>query len=444
MLAHLRRTVFALSLLADPAAAMRPVEAPRLPPPDPGTFTIVSVATAQELADACWNVASNTAIVVAPGTYELDSVAFPNGVDGRLTLGRFGAPPISNVQLRGATGDPADVVLLGAGMLDPSVPFGIQVFTATDVLIADLSVGEVYFHAVAIQGDQGAERVRLYHVRAFDAGQQIVKGSGSGADDVVIEFSEIFFTEGAVEHPEGSPPGSCYTNGIDATGGSRWIVRDNRIHDIRCQNGDLAGPAVLLWQGSSDSLVERNAFEDCSRGVSLGLVSGGDHSGGIVRDNTFRWHPGLTPGYAVDVPIYTVSPSSKILHNTALTYGHYPNAVEVRFAGTTGVEVRSNLLDGAVQPRDGGAPATSDNETAASLDWFLDATAGDLRLATAALPGVATALRLPDAPDDFARWTRPQSPELTEVGAFAAGLLFRSGFESGGPGAWSAAVGAAP
>ena len=52
--------------------------------------------------------------------------------------------------------------------------------------IADLSIGEVYYHAVAIQGDQGARDVRIYHVRAFDAGQQVIKGSTDGADAVTI------------------------------------------------------------------------------------------------------------------------------------------------------------------------------------------------------------------------------------------------------------------
>lgn len=440
----LRFVAAGLALAAAPAAASWPRAAPRLPPPDPAVFAIVEVSTAQELADACWTVGPDTAIVVAPGTYDLASVDFPNGVDGRLTIGRFGAPPISNVQLRGATGDPADVVLLGAGMLAPIVPFGIQIFTATDVLIADLSVGEVYYHAIAIQGDQGAERVRLYRVRAFDAGQQIVKASGGGADDVLIEFSEIFYTEGAVEHPEGSPPGSCYTNGIDAIGSDGWIVRDNWIHDIRCQNGELAGPALLLWQGSSNSLVERNAFADCSRGVSLGLVAGGDHVGGTVRNNTFRWDPDPTPGYTIDVPIYTVSAGSKVLHNSVLTFGHYPNAIEVRYAATTGVELRSNLLDAAVQPRDGASPAISDNETAAAPSWFADAAGGDLRLSPAAQAAIAAVPRLPEALDDFAAWPRPAAPALTELGAFVFELLFRTGFESGGFAEWSATSGSVP
>ncbi len=419
-----------------PLAALGPREAPRLPPLDPGLFTIVDVATAQELADACWNLASDTAIRIAPGTYDLAAVDFPNGVDGRLTIGRFGAPPIANVEIRGATGEAADVVLRGAGMLDPIVPFGFQIFTATDVRIADLSVGSVYYHAIAIQGDQGAERVTLRNVRAFDAGQQIVKASGSGADDVLIEYSEIFYTEGAVEHPEGSPPGSCYTNGIDGIGVADWIVRDNWIHDIRCQNGELAGPALLLWQGSSGSLVERNLFTDCSRGVSLGLGGGADHAGGIVRNNLFRWHPGPAPGYAVDVPIYTTSAGSKILHNSALVGGHYPNAVEVRFATATGVEVRSNLLDAAVAARDGASPATADNLTTAEAGWFADAATADLRLTAAATPAIAQVERLPDALDDFAAWPRPAPPGPTEIGARGWSLLFRTDFESGDLDPW--------
>jgi hypothetical protein len=275
---------------AAPALALRPVDAPRLAPPDPEELTIVAVDTAQELADACWNLVSTTAIVIAAGDYDLASVEFPNGVDGRLTVGRYGAPPISNVERRGATGNPADVVLHGAGMLDPIVPFGFQIFTATD---------------------------------------------------------------GAIERPEGAPPGSCYTNGIDAIGVDGWIVRDNLIRNIRCRNGALAGPALLLWQGSSDTLVERNAFVDCARGVSLGLIDGGDHTGGMVRNHLFRWELTEDPGSAIDVPIYTVSPGSTIVHNTALVAGQYPNAIEVRYASATGVEVRANRSDAAIQARDG-------------------------------------------------------------------------------------------
>jgi hypothetical protein len=425
--------------LAAPAPARLPSQAPALPPPDPGRYEIVQVDTPQELADACWNLESGQAIVVAPGTYDLGDVDFPNGVDGRLTVGRFGAPPIADVQIRGATGDPADVVLVGRGALDPLVPFGFQIFTATDVLIADLSIGSVYYHAVAIQGDQGAERVRLYHLRAFDAGQQIVKGI-AGAHDVAIEYSEIFHTAGAPQHPEGSPPGSCYTNGVDALGVSGWVLSDNLIRGIYCQDGTLAGPAVLLWQGATDTVVERNTLLESSRGIHLGLGPG-DHAGGLVRENFLRWDPDAP--YVVDVGIYTVSPGSRLLHNTVLTAGRYPNAVEVRFASATGVEVRHNLLDAAIQPRDGAEPVVEDNLTNAQAAWFIAPEGGDLHLTARATPALDQVDALSAAPDDFDGGARPAAPGTTDLGADergAGGPIFADGFESGDTAAWTSTV----
>jgi len=411
------------------AFARLPNQAPPLPPPD-ASLTIVDVSTSQQLADACWNLQSNQAIVIAPGTYHLDAVQFPNGVDGRLTVGHYGAAPIQNIQIRGASGNPADVVILGAGMLDPIVPFGFQVFTATDVTIADLSIGNVYYHALAVQGDQGAARVRVYHARLFDAGQQIVKGV-PGADDVTIEYSELFLSAGAVNHPEGAPPGSCYTNAIDGVATDRWIVRDNLIHDIWCQDSTLAGPAVLLWQGSADTLVERNTILDSSRGISLGLIGADDHFGGIARNNFIRWDANAP--YAIDVPIYTTSPDSSVLHNTALTMGRYPNAIEVRYEGATGVVVENNLLDAAIQPRDGAAPTVSGNLVNALPAWFADVAAGDLHLNASATPAIDQVTRLADALDDFDAQNRPAGAGLADIGADESGAssdtIFADGFD---------------
>lgn len=423
-----------LILVTAPASARLPDDAPPLSPPDPGEFNIINVSTAQALADACWNLASNQAIVIAPGSYDLASVTFPNGVDGRLTVGRFGAPPISNIQIRGATGNPADINIYGAGMLDPIVPFGFQVFTATDVLIADLSIGNVYYHSVAIQGDQGAARVRLYHTRISDAGQQIVKGigGGNGVPDVTIEYSEIFYTVGAVIHPEGSPPNSCYTNGIDALGARGWVIRDNLIRGIKCQNEALAGPAILMWGGSSDTLIERNTLLDSSRGIHLGLLEG-DHSGGVVRNNFVRWDPDAT--YPVDVGIYTTSANAKVLHNTVLTRGGYPNAIEVRFPSATGVLVQHNLGDASVQPRNGAVPVLVDNSSDAEPGWFVNEAAGNLRLVPAATQAIDQVTRLADAPDDFDAHLRPEAAGATDLGAseFSTGSdIFTDGFESGG------------
>ena len=412
-----------------PVASRLPVQAPPLPPPDSGEYTIVHVDTAQALANACWNLTNNRAIVIAPGVYDLSSVSFPNGVDGRLTVGRFGATPIGNVQIRGATDDPTDVVLHGAGMLNPVVPYGFHLFTAHDVTIANLSIGEVYYHAIGIDGPQGANNVRLYNIRAFDAGQQIIKGSGAGADDVTVEYAEVFYTVGAIVHPEGSPPNTCYTNGIDVTGGDRWVIRDSLIERIRCQNDAMAGPAILIWQGASDSVIERNTILDSSRGISLGLVGASDHFGGVIRNNRIRWNPAAS--YAVDVPIYTTAPDARILHNSALTRGRYDNAIEVRFAGATNVEVARNLTDAAIQPRNGAVPILADNETGAQTGWFENDAEGDLRLTESAKAAIAQVPRRADAADDFDAIPRHALPLFTALGAheFAPERVFMDGFE---------------
>ena len=428
--------------LSSTVEALGPADAPPLPPPDPEVYETVEVSTVQELADACWNLESGQAIVIAPGDYDLADHDFPNGQDGRLTVGRFGATPISDIQIRGATGDPADVVIFGAGMGDVEgadiVPHGFQIFTATDVVIADLTVHSVYFHAVAIQNDQGATRVTLRNLRLRDAGQQIVKastGGGLGAEDVVIEYSELFSTDGVPAHPEGSPPNSCYTNAIDAFGGRSWTIRDNLIRDIVCQDGSLAGPAILMWGGASDTVVERNTILSSSRGISLGLVASSDHTGGIVRNNFVRWDPAAT--YAVDVPIYTVSPDTRILHNTALTRGNYPSAIEIRFAGATGVVARGNLTDAAIVERDGASGSViADNLTSAVPGWFVDEAIGDLHLLASATEAIDQVAVLANAADDFDAVPRGG---LADLGADELGgpeVVFADGFETGDTSAW--------
>src|SRR5262249_20708472 len=136
--------------------------------------------------------------------------------------------------------------------------------------------------------------------------------------------------------------------------------------------------------------------------------------------------------YAIDVPIYTTSPSSAILQNTALTMGRYPNAVEVRFAGATGVRVENNLLDAAIQPRDGASPTVSGNLLDAVPAWFGDIGAGDLHLTAAATPAIDQVTRLADASDDFDAQTRPDGAGQADIGAderASGDTIFADGFD---------------
>jgi Right handed beta helix region len=228
-----------------------------------------------------------------------------------------------------------------------------------------------------------------------------------------------------VNHPAVSD--TCYTNAIDGVTDARWIVRDNFIHDIRCQDLSLAGPAILLWQGSSDTLVERNTITNSSRGISLGLTGTADHSNGIARNNFIHWD--AAANYAVDVPIYTTSPNSELLNNTVLTAGKYPNAIEVRYVAG-GVKVTNNLLDATIQPRDGAIPTLSNNLVNAQPAWFVNPAIGDLHLKASATAAIGHATALAHALDDFDAQTRPGGANQSDIGADQTlpDEIFKDGF----------------
>src|SRR5207237_534850 len=99
--------------------------------------------------------------------------------------------------------------------------------------------------------------------------------------------------------------------------------------------------------------TEANTFIDNARDIAYGLdlTSQGYHSGGVIRNNFISRNSSLT---GVDVAIgVSNSPNTQVLHNTVKLNGTYPNAVEYRFAPTTGVQIKNNLTDAAIVSRDG-------------------------------------------------------------------------------------------
>lgn len=359
-----------------------PFEAPSLGPP-PTDGTTVSVGTVGELQDAVRNVQSGQTVVIRPGTYDLTET---------LVVGKFA--PVTNVTIRGATGDFRDVVIRGRGMENAgygAVPHGISVYNAQDVTIADLSVGEVYFHPIDIQGIQGAERVRLYHIRAFDGGEQLVKSSagGGGADFCTVEYSLFEYTAGTPATDHGG--GTGYTGGLHAHEADGWVIRDNLWRNFHTPDtaDHRFGPTVLMWNYSSGTVVEGNTFVDCDRAVALGLIdrAGFDHAGGAVRNNFVYQTPGLFSAARraesdTQIAVYD-SPGTAVSHNTVLTNGNSRFAVEVRWA-TAGVTVDNNLADAPVRARDGGAYTAVGNYLTAAPAMFVGAAGVDLHLADGA------------------------------------------------------------
>jgi hypothetical protein len=409
----------ALAALAGGPAQAAPPAAPAVasaacgPLPAP-TGTIVNVDTVAELQNAVANAASNTTILIADGDYALTNTL-------HLTGG------VSNVALRGASGNRDAVIIRGQGMNNAAygnVPHGVLVGNAQDVLIADLTLRDAYYHLVQIQGEQGAQRPTLYNLHLIDGGEQLVKVStdtnGPYADGGLVACSLLEYTDRAR---------SWYTNGVDALAVADWVIRDNVFRRIRAPVGQLAGPAVLMWRNSLNTVVERNQFIECDRGIALGLSSPDansrddedtyDHQGGMIRNNFVYRAAGAQTG---DVGI-TVNYSANyaILHNTVIQNDTFDWAIEYRFASSSGT-LAYNLADGPIVQRDGAGGVLTGNVTNAAESWFVAAASGDLHLLATATGAINQAATLADAQVDYDGLARPIGA-APDVGADEWGAL---------------------
>lgn len=372
-------------------AAKSPDAAPPLPAP---SGSVVNVSTVGALQAAVGSLTSNRTIVIAPGTYQLTSTLWVNGT-------------FTNVTIRGATNDPDDVVLVGKGMgiADAAVPFGIwSGGSVTSLTIANLTIRDIYQHPIVFNA--GTESPRVYNVRLVNAGQQFLKanpdGSGGGVDNGLVEYSTFEYTNTA--------PGD-YTNAVDVHRGRDWIIRHNLFRRIRAPQGQLAGPAILMWNGSSGTIAEGNTFIDCQRDIAFGLVqrTPDDHSGGIIRNNVIVRHAGMGGDVAIGV---FDSPGTIVVHNTVLLNGQYPNAIEYRFANTSGVRIVNNLADARAQARDGASASLQGNVWTAAPSWFVNPTAGDLHLESAASLAIDRGVATSDAADDWDGEPRTGAPDV--------------------------------
>ena len=389
-----------LAVFSGAAAAGPAVPPGPLPPPG---GTVVNVATVAQLQNAVAALASNTTIMVAPGTYNLGTTLYING-------------SFTNVGIRGATGNRDDVVLVGKGMSaasDGGVPYGIWVGgDVRGVTIASLTIRDVYYHAIMLNA--GAQSPLIHNVRLVNAGEQFIKanpdGAGGGVDNGIVEYSVIEYDTTSRD---------AYTNGVDVHTGDNWIIRHNLFRNLRAPQGQLAGPAILMWNASTNTLVDGNTFINCQREIALGLIerTPNDHTGGIVRNNfIYRDVPGDSAVYVAD------SPGTQVLHNTILISRTYANPIEYRFPHTTGVVIANNVLDGNVMARDGATGSVSGNYTNASAALFVNPVAGDLHLrptATVLLSQVSAPL--PAAGVDWDGESRPAGSTDTGADEYSVG-----------------------
>ena len=400
-------------------ASALPTSACQAPPLSAPTGNVVTVSTEPDLQRAVANVTAGQTIVIQPGTYNLATGG------GTLYIHKL----VDNVTIRGATDNCDDVILVGAGMATQgNTPYGIWVGGPNNLLIANLQIRGVYYSPIQLDPNYGGtQSPRIYNVHLVDAGEQFVKANPlsnltGGIANGIVEYSTIEYTTAAPLRTDGAcaPTPCVYTNGVDVHLGTGWSVRHNLFRNITAPAGaGLAGPAVLLWNGSADMVVEGNLFLNCQRGIAMGLGTtlATENLRGIVRNNMFA----RTASQQGDVAISAESsPSVKILNNTVLLSGTYPNAIEYRFSTTTNVLIEANLTDSAIRARDGATGSVIGNVTTAPAAWFVNAAAGDLHLTAAATGAIDKAPVLAYVLSDYDGQARPIGA-TSDIGAHEYG-----------------------
>jgi hypothetical protein len=376
------------------------------PPKRPAPVgTVIRVSTEAQLQQAVHHLRSNTTILLEPGRYELTQ---PVQIGGRL----------KNVEIRGMSNDRNQVVLKGRGMrrqdLGGIVPHCIMVNDATDVVIANLSVGDVWQHPITLQGPAGCKRVRISNVRLFDAGEQFLKSNpdnrGGGVDGCIVEYCVFEFTNTA-RH--------SYTQGMSVHTAANWIVRNNLFRNIRGPANDPnVGGCIDFWNGSKNTIVEGNIIVNCRMGIHFGLVNRKqmagfhDHEGGVIRNNIFWRQPAAVASPDEAIMVWD-SPNSKVLNNTVILNGTFPlGGIDYRWS--SGVVLANNLTDLPIWRREESSAREAHNVVINDATIFADAVKGDLHLGPKSQTVLSRVPVLRDCPLDLDGRKRS---EKTDVGA---------------------------
>ncbi|MBE7462697.1 MAG: FecR domain-containing protein [Planctomycetes bacterium] len=359
-------------VVAKPGA---PLEVEALPEPDLAerpeppreAAREVRVATVEALQAALAALQSDSTVVIEAGTYRLTRPLVVGGV--------------KRVTLRGATGNPDDVRLLGQGLRARAETSALlHLRDAEAVRCADFTLAEAWDNLVQLHGEEGCRAPQFTNVRFRDAGLTFVHatsaGRGRGVEGAVLERCRFEFTQSGARRE--------FSACVSISGGRGWIVRNCRFE--RIPNGPVRPnflPAAVFAAGASQGTrCESNVFVDCVRAICFGVEEERgerpSHDGGLIVNNTVARRADFQNGDAA-ILVFD-APGARVLHNTILLNGTYPNAIEYRFKRTTGVTIANNLCDAAVLARDGAAGTERGNLLAAAPGWFDGAERGDLHL----------------------------------------------------------------
>ena len=389
------------------------------PLPTPTGPTIqVNPSMTRELSTIVREAAAGTTILLEDGTYALPS-------DGRMRFLRPG------VTLRSQSGNATAVIIDGGHQVAELISIH-----ANRVTIADLTLRRATAHLVHVYPtDSNVTDTQLHNLRLFDAQEQFVKINPDASRTRFVDRGSVSCSEFLLS-PAGrdqvkTEPTPCYTGGVDVISGRDWTVRDNRFEGIHCTNGSPAEHAVHIWQGSRDSLVERNLIIDCARGIGFGLgednpsrdYSDQPHAGlsplghvdGIIRNNIIHASHQALPWFDTGIDLAQAR-GAIVAHNTIASTATY-SSIDYRFANTS-VRLQNNIT-WRITRRDGAQAQLVTNLENADPSWFVDAESVDYRLLSTATAALGQATPLAEVDADITGQPRDDPPDIgAHEGAF--------------------------
>lgn len=303
----------------------------------PATFQIgvppnrtVRVGNFAELRRACENALPGDTIILSPGTYTLEGVS-------RIEMRNRPGP----VTVRGATGNPEDVLVRGHGQNSSETPVVFELEDSPRWTFENLSTADTYYHGFKL--DLGSTDCVLRNVKMRDHGESGVKGASDPTiarypDRLLVERCDIGFstTRGGSRD---------VVEGIDGVGVADWIVRNCRFVNIRKPDFPNAVAYGVFTKGNaSGTIIERNRFEGCDVGASFGGGGTGapyfregkqdiEHTGGAIQNNVFI--------RCRDAGIYVNKGlNCRIDYNTLFECGL---SIQLRYSQSSG-RVRNNLV----------------------------------------------------------------------------------------------------
>jgi len=330
-------------------------------------------------------------IALQPGTYDRSST-------GPITITNAG------VTLRGASGEPLDVVLDGGRASGDNLLW----IAADDALVADLTLTSTGSGGGLIgiePTDVTINRPRFYRLALRDTPNAAIdvrpslSDTPAWTDEGVIACSNFELTPSYRETLT-----DCTSVGaVRARGSNDWIIRDNTIEGHWCP-GSPAYAVIAFDNASRNTVVMRNRILNVFRGILLGgdtpfsprpwddtpcgpsLAEFWGHIGGLVVNNViYVGDPEMAvadPTYPADsmISFWRVC-GGAALHNTVINEVELFNSIEWRYAETS-VTVANNLVTTDLMARDGAfAFGVGLNGVGIALSEFADAAALDFHLA---------------------------------------------------------------